>query len=74
MQTYPNFVRINDESHFDNLSSSDGNALLEKPTTMELRTIMITTSRERRNVALFHAIEKCHFMRFVFTYIHHLCD
>ena len=26
------------------LSSSDGNALLEKPTTMELRTIMITTS------------------------------
>ena len=30
--------------------------------------------RERRNVALFHAIEKCYFMRFVFTYIHHLGD
>ena len=29
---------------------------------------------DRRNVALFHAIEKCYFMRFVFTYIHHLCD
>ena len=30
--------------------------------------------RDRRNVALFHAIEKCYFMRCVFTYIHHLCD
>ena len=30
--------------------------------------------RDWRNVALFHAIEKCYFMRFVFTYIHHLCD
>ena len=29
---------------------------------------------DRRNVALLHAIEKCYFMRFVFTYMHHLCD
>ena len=33
-----------------------------------------TYNRDRRNVALFHAIEKCYLMRFVFTYIHHLCD
>ena len=30
--------------------------------------------RDRRNVALFHALEKCYFMRFVFSYIHHSCD
>ena len=29
---------------------------------------------DRRKVSLFHVIEKCYFMRFVFTYIHHLCD
>ena len=29
---------------------------------------------DRRNVALYHAIEKCYFMRFVFIYIHYLCD
>ena len=31
-------------------------------------------ARDWRNVALFHAIEKCYFMRCVFTYIHHLCE
>ena len=30
--------------------------------------------RDRRKVDLFHAIEKCHSMRFVITYIHLLCD
>ena len=45
MQTYPNFELASTTNlTLTTLSSSDGNALLEKPTAMELRTIMITTS------------------------------
>ena len=36
--------------------------------------VVIVVRGDRCKVALFHAIEKCYFMRFVFTYIHHLCD
>ena len=32
------------------------------------------TNGDGRKVALVHAIEMCYFMRFVFIYIHHLCD
>ena len=42
--------------------------------TVKLRVGSISKTGDRRNVALFHAIEKCYFMRFVFTYIHYLCD
>ena len=41
---------------------------------LEARAGCPSLQRDRRNVALFHAIEKCYLMRFVFTYIHHLCD
>ena len=43
----------------------------EEADACRARLVDIAEVRDRRKVALFHAIEKCYFMRFVFTYIHH---
>ena len=45
-------------------SSADWEACLTK-NALRISALSTSFSRDRHNVALFHAIEKCYFMRFV---------
>ena len=61
-------VGISDEPHFDTLSISDGNAMPEKPTRIELRTITITTSPATWVKSLLFEIERRHLKGFMVSW------